>query len=334
MKNDNLAKILAKFPDCRIAVIGDLMIDSYVWGVVERISPEAPVPVVQVSKTSCCLGGAANVMRNIVTLGGKVDAFGLVGNDSNGELIRQMLRDYQIDPAGVLTDFDRPSIRKERVISGSQQLLRVDYETPAPAGEKLRDELLNKVKEHLANGKVQALIIEDYAKGLFSESMAQELIDCANQHNVITVLDPNPRNPMHLRGLTAMKPNRSEAFAMAGVPQTAQKGDAAEDETLKQVANIIMQNWQVKHLLISLAAQGMALFNSDGSSMVIPTRAREVYDVSGAGDTVVAATALAMAAGGDVRSAAELANYAAGVVVRQLGTATVSAQELAEAFSE
>ena len=334
MKNDNLAKILAKFPDCRIAVIGDLMIDSYVWGVVERISPEAPVPVVQVSKTSCCLGGAANVMRNIVTLGGKVDAFGLVGNDSNGELIRQMLRDYQIDPAGVLTDFDRPSIRKERVISGSQQLLRVDYETPAPAGEKLRDELLKKVKEHLANGKVQALIIEDYAKGLFSESMVQELIDCANQHNVITVLDPNPRNPMHLRGLTAMKPNRSEAFAMAGVPQTAQKGDAAEDETLKQVANIIMQNWQVKHLLISLAAQGMALFNSDGSSMVIPTRAREVYDVSGAGDTVVAATALAMAAGGDVRSAAELANYAAGVVVRQLGTATVSAQELAEAFSE
>ena len=334
MKNSNLEKVLGKFPGCRIAVIGDLMIDSYVWGVVERISPEAPVPVVQVSKTSCCLGGAANVMRNIVTLGGQVDAFGLVGNDSNGELIRQMLREYKIDPSGVLTDFDRPSIRKERVIAGSQQLLRIDYENPSAAGETLRQELANKVKAHLASGQVQALIIEDYAKGLFSEAMTQDLIDCANKYNIITVLDPNPRNPMKLHGLTAMKPNRSEAFAMAGVPQTPQKGDAAKDESLQHVANIIMNNWQVKHLLISLAAQGMALYNADGSSMVIPTRAREVYDVSGAGDTVVATAALALAAGCDARTAAELANYAAGVVVKQLGTATVSAEELSTALKE
>lgn len=334
MKNSNLEKILERFPECRIAVIGDLMIDSYVWGVVERISPEAPVPVVQVSKTSCCLGGAANVMRNIVTLGGKVDAFGLVGNDSNGELIRQLLREYKIDPAGVLTDFDRPSIRKERVIAGSQQLLRIDYENPAAASEELRRELLDKVKLHLASGNVHALIVEDYAKGLFSEAMTQELIDCANKYNIITVLDPNPRNPMKLHGLTAMKPNRSEAFAMAGVPPTAAHGDAAEDESLKLVADIIMKKWQVKHLLISLAAQGMALYNADGSSMVIPTRAREVYDVSGAGDTVVATAALALASGCDARSAAELANYAAGVVVKQLGTATVSSDELRLALNE
>ena len=334
MKNSNLEKILERFPECRIAVIGDLMIDSYVWGIVERISPEAPVPVVQVSKTSCCLGGAANVMRNIVTLGGNVDAFGLVGNDSNGELIRQLLREYKIDPAGVLTDFDRPSIRKERVIAGSQQLLRIDYENPAPAGESLRCELAKRVKEHLASGKVHALIIEDYAKGLFSEKMVQDLIDCANKYNIITVLDPNPRNPMKLSGLTAMKPNRSEAFAMAGIPQTSQKGDAANDESLKVVADVIMKNWQVKHLLISLAAQGMALYNNDGTSMIIPTRAREVYDVSGAGDTVVATAALALSAKSDARNAAELANYAAGVVVKQLGTATVSAEELRAALHE
>ena len=164
--------------------------------------------------------------------------------------------------------------------------------------------------------------------------MTQDLIDCANKNNVITVLDPNPRNPMKLHGLTAMKPNRSEAFAMAGIPQTAQKGDAANDESLRQVADIIMKNWQVEHLLISLAAQGMALYNDDGSSMVIPTRAREVYDVSGAGDTVVATAALALASGCDARSAAELANYAAGVVVKQLGTATVSADELRAVLSE
>jgi D-beta-D-heptose 7-phosphate kinase/D-beta-D-heptose 1-phosphate adenosyltransferase len=305
------------------------MIDSYVWGNVERISPEAPVPVVQVTKTSCCLGGAANVMRNIVTLGGQVEAFGLVGDDDNGELIRRMLREYNIDPAGVLTDPERPSIRKERVISGSQQLLRIDYENPQSANDGLRSELVEKVKAQLQTGKIQALIIEDYAKGLFSEKMVQEIIDYANVCNVITVLDPNPRNRMQLSGLTVMKPNRAEAFAMAGLPLTAAAGDAANDKNLQEVAQILGQHWQVKHLLISLAAQGMALFNQDGSSTVIPTRASEVYDVSGAGDTVVATAALAMAAGADARNAAELANYAAGVVVRKLGTATVSSDELA-----
>lgn len=333
MKNKILNDILKKFPACRIAVIGDLMIDSYIWGAVERISPEAPVPVVQVSKTSCCLGGAANVMRNIVTLGGQVDAFGLVGNDDNGTLIRNMLLEYNIDSSGVLTDDLRPSIRKERVICGSQQLLRIDYENPVAAADELRQALVEKVKKHIRSGLVQAVILEDYAKGLFSEKMTQEIVDCANEYNVITVLDPNPRNKMYLHGLTVMKPNRSEAFAMANLPATQQSGDAAQDASLQEVARVITSQWQVKHLLISLAAQGMAIFNSDGSSKVIPTRAREVYDVSGAGDTVVATTALAMAAGADAANAAELANYAAGEVVRKLGTATVSAAELAAALN-
>ncbi|MBE6368011.1 MAG: D-glycero-beta-D-manno-heptose-7-phosphate kinase [Lentisphaerae bacterium] len=328
MDNSHLAALLGTFSNARIAVLGDLMIDSYVWGQVERISPEAPVPVVQVTKTSCCLGGAANVMRNIVTLGGQVDAFGLVGDDSNGELIRQLLGEYNIDTSGVITDPERPSIRKERVIAGSQQLLRIDYETPTAASEDLRRKVVEKVKKHLQSGQVQALVLEDYAKGLFSEAMAQELIDCANALGVITVLDPNPRNLMHLTGLTVMKPNRNEAFAMANIPQTPQQGDAASDKSLQQVAKVLSQNWQVKYLLISLAAQGMALFNADGSCRVIPTRASEVYDVSGAGDTVVAASTLALAAGADAVAAAELANYAAGVVVRKLGTATVNAEEL------
>ena len=334
MKTEKLNDILKKFPVCRIAVIGDLMIDSYIWGSVDRISPEAPVPVVQVTKTSCCLGGAANVMRNIVTLGGKVDAFGLVGDDDNGKLMLQLLAEYNIDPAGVLADPDRPSIRKERVICGSQQLLRIDYENPMAASEKLRQELLERIKKHIRSGLVQAVILEDYAKGLFSEKMAQEIIDCANECGVITVLDPNPRNKMYLHGLTVMKPNRSEAFAMANIPSTPQAGDAANDASLQEVARVITGKWQVKHLLISLAAQGMAIFSTNGDNKVIPTRAREVYDVSGAGDTVVATTALAMAAGASATDAAELANYAAGEVVRKLGTATVSAAELAAAIAE
>ena len=333
MKNANLIEVVKKFSGCRIAVVGDLMIDSYVWGAVERISPEAPVPVVQVTKTSCCLGGAANVMRNIVTMGGQVDAFGLVGCDANGDLIRDMLREYNIDPAGILSDPDRPSIRKERVIAGSQQLLRIDYENPVAASEELRTELVSRIADHMKSGAVQALVFEDYAKGLFSEAMVQELIDLANRHNVITVLDPNPRNQMQLHGLSVMKPNRSEAFAMAGVTATAQKGDAANDQSLQEVAQLLRRKYQVQNLLISLAAQGMALFDENGNCKVIPTRARDVYDVSGAGDTVIAAASLALAAGADTCSAAEIANYAAGVVVGQLGTATVSAAELCETLA-
>lgn len=328
MKENDLLDLVGRFRSCRIAVIGDLMLDSYVWGQVERISPEAPVPVVQVQKTTSCLGGAANVMRNIVTLGGAVEAFGVVGCDANGEIIRAMLDEYGISRAGVLNDADRPSIRKERVIAGSQQLLRIDYESTLPVSETLRVALAEQVEKLLHSHTVEALVIEDYAKGLFSEAMVQRLIDSANAAGVLVTMDPNPRNPMKLAGLTAIKPNRAEAFAMAGIPWVPPTGDPAGDAALRQVAAELRKQWRVKYLLISLAAQGMALFDEDGSFTVIPTRAREVYDVSGAGDTVVAAATLALAAGGDARSAAEIANHAAGIVVGQLGTATVSADEV------
>ena len=218
VKTTELLHLLDRFADCRIAVVGDLMLDSYVWGQVERISPEAPVPVVQVQKTTSCLGGAANVMRNIVTLGGTAEAFGVVGRDANGETIRAMLGEYGIGRAGVLNDPDRPSIQKERVIAGSQQLLRIDYESTLPVSETLRSALAEQVEKLLRSHTVQALVIEDYAKGLFSETMVQTLIDSANAAGVLVTMDPNPRNPMKLSGLTAIKPNRAEAFAMAGMP--------------------------------------------------------------------------------------------------------------------
>jgi len=333
VKTTDLLHLLDRFADCRIAVIGDLMLDSYVWGQAERISPEAPVPVVQVQKTSACLGGAGNVMSNIVTLGGAVEAFGVVGCDANGDTIRAMLGEYGIPGGGILNDPDRPSIRKERVIAGSQQLLRIDYESTRPVAETLRAKLAERVVTLLRSHKIQALVVEDYAKGLFSAAMVQQLIDAANAAGVLVTMDPNPRNPMRLTGLTAIKPNRSEAFAMAGVPWVPPAGNPADDTALRQVAAKLREQWQVKYLLISLAAQGMALFDEDGSFTVIPTRAREVYDVSGAGDTVVAASTLALAAGGDARSAAEIANHAAGIVVGQLGTATVSADEVRQSIA-
>ena len=282
-EQNKLTALLERFRECRIAVIGDLMLDSYVWGQVERISPEAPVPIVQVQRTTSCLGGAANVMRNIVTLGGGgVTAFGVVGRDRNGETIRSMLAEYGIRNSGILTDPTRPSIQKERVVAGSQQLLRIDYESTVPVSEVLREELLNAVALELKSGQIHALVIEDYAKGLFSRPMVQKLIDFANASGVLVTMDPNPRNPMKLTGLTAIKPNRAEAFAMAGVPWTPPAGKPADDEELRKVAANLREQWQVKYLLISLAAQGMALFDEDGAFTVIPTRAREVYDVSGA----------------------------------------------------
>ena len=188
MKTNDLLNLLERFRECRIAVIGDLMLDSYVWGQVDRISPEAPVPVVQVQRTTSCLGGAANVMRNIVTLGGAVTAFGVVGRDRNGDTIRSMLAEYGIRNNGILTDPTRPSIQKERVMAGSQQLLRIDYESTVPVSEVLRKELVNAVSQELRSGQIRALVVEDYAKGIFSEAMVQTLIDAANASGALVTI--------------------------------------------------------------------------------------------------------------------------------------------------
>ena len=307
-----------------IAVIGDLMLDAYTWGKVNRISPEAPVPVVQVTRRSCCLGGAANVIRNIVSLGASAAAFGIVGNDIHGKKLRELLDQEGIDPIGVLTDPDRPTTFKERIIAGSQQLLRLDDEQQTTVNEKIREQLLHKFSRYLKSVRPDAVIIEDYAKGLFTPEYAQRIVDLCTERNIPVALDPNPRNPLNLHHLTIMKPNRAEAYEIAGIPQPITKSL----DSLKKVADVIRSGWQVKYLLISLAEDGMALFMDDGSCKIIPTRAREVFDVSGAGDTVIAASTLAVCVKDDPVQAAEIANYAAGIVVGKLGTATVSAEEL------
>lgn len=309
----------------KVAVIGDLMLDAYTWGKVNRISPEAPVPVVQVTRRSCCLGGAANVIRNIVSLGATAAAFGIVGSDSHGEKLRKLLGQAGIDPVGVKTDPARPTTFKERIIAGSQQLLRLDDEQQTAVNEKIREELCEEFGRYLKTEHPDAVIIEDYAKGLFSPEYAQRIVDLCTAESIPVTLDPNAHNPLNLRNLTIMKPNRAEAYEIAGIPLPV-LGDSLE--SLQKVAVKIRSEWQVKYLLISLAEDGMALFADDGSCKVIPTRAKEVFDVSGAGDTVIAAATLALCVKDDPVQAAEIANYAAGVVVGKLGTATVSADEL------
>jgi len=327
-RNGRLVELVQAFPGKRIAVIGDLMLDVYVWGRATRISPEAPVPIVQVKNRTQCLGGAANVMRNVATLGGSSEAFGMIGDDSNGKAMLGMLNDYHIGTTGVMVDPARRTTEKQRIIAGTQQLLRIDYEDLEEAPATCRQGIVDRVKALLRDRALDAVIFEDYAKGLLESGMAQEIVDAARAAGVIVALDPNPKHPLLLKGLTVMKPNRAEAFALAG-RYSGDTGAAPEqDAELKAVADFLMAEWHPEYLLISLAAQGLALFDRHGGFTVIPTLAREVFDVSGAGDTVIAAYTLALTAGATGVEAARIANHAAGIVVGKVGTVPVAAAEV------
>ncbi len=325
----DLSAVVKSFCGKRIAVVGDLMLDCYVWGKVDRISPEAPVPVVRVEKVNFRLGGAGNVLRNIATLGGIATAFGAVGNDAEAEEMFREFASYGINTDNIVTDDTRRTTVKRRILAGSQQLIRVDYEDSNDSAQTVRKEIAARLNSALRKGSFDAVIIEDYAKGLLTEDMAQSIVDTANECGVPVILDPKPRHRMYLHGLTLIKPNRSEAYAMAALP-SPDAPDTAEQ--LTEVAKRIKEAWGTKNLLISLASEGMALFEEDTLTM-LPTKAQEVYDVCGAGDTVIAAVSLGLAAGNPAAASAAVANHAAGIVVAKVGTVTVSADELLTAIT-
>lgn len=329
-----LKNAVSRFSDTRIAVIGDLMLDVYLWGAVNRISPEAPVPVVNVRKRTSCPGGAANVMRNIATCGGSVKAFGAVGDDKSGKELLQELAALGIDPSGIISTTSRCTTEKCRVIAGAQQLLRTDFEETGPLTEELRQKMVDDLSELIIASEVDAVIFDDYAKGVLSAWMLEKLIALARQHNVVTILDPKPKagGVTPVKGLTLLKPNRSEAFALSKVHDTGSAEDPAQDQQLLLAAQKIDAEWAPEYLLISLAAQGMALFRHGKLLKIIPTMAREVFDVSGAGDTVAAVCTMALAAGCDAADAAAIANHAAGVVVGKIGTAPILKEELLQAL--
>jgi D-beta-D-heptose 7-phosphate kinase/D-beta-D-heptose 1-phosphate adenosyltransferase len=332
MKKTRLTGIVNKFREIKIAVVGDLMLDVYIWGKASRISPEAPVPVVQVKENSCCLGGAANVMRNVVTLGGKVNAYGVIGNDADGEKMKELFREYDIAPESLSVDKSRRTTKKQRIIASAQQLLRVDFEDTEKLDDLIRQQIVVELERLIEAEAVDAIIFEDYGKGVLSEAMLNTLIAKAREKNIITSLDPKPGHLLQVKNLTVMKPNRSEAFAITGQFQKSNGIPPEQDTQLHAVAEQLLREWEPDYLIISLAAQGMALFRKDAEMVVIPTKAREVYDVSGAGDTVIAAFTLALSAGANPEEAAEIANHAAGIVVGKVGTVTVSKEELIESF--
>ena len=328
-RKDHLS-VLRRFGRGRIAVVGDIMLDVYMWGSVSRISPEAPVPIVGIHRRSCCLGGAANVIRNLALLGSRVHAFGVTGGDRTADEVFGALGELGISCDGVVRDASRRTTEKRRIIAGGQQLLREDFEDTAPVSDAIRRTIVDRVVAMIRAGELDAVIFEDYAKGLLCDWMLEEIVSAAREKSVFTALDPKPGNLSPIRGIGVIKPNRGEAFAMA---KSSDDGDARphpmRDRRLAAVAETLMREWAPEQLMISLAAQGLILYRrGNKSACVIPTRAREVFDVSGAGDTVTGTYTLALISGASPEEAAEIANLAAGVVVAKVGTAPITYKEL------
>ena len=328
MNETELQGLIAKFDSCSVAVVGDLMLDRYIWGRASRISQEAPVPVVRVDHETVAPGGAANVVRNLVTLGAKAVAFGIIGDDPHGVRLCDCLREVGADVSGIQKTSERHTTVKTRVLAGNQQVVRIDQENTACISDELGDELTAKLKESICNHSVQAVILQDYAKGGLTRKLVQEVADLGRRHGLVVAMDPHPSNPFKVKGLRLLTPNRTEAFALAGVYYQPGRLPLCEDKALLEVGNHLLQEWDVELLLITLGGDGMALFSVDAPPMHIPTRAREVFDVSGAGDTVTSAFVLALLAGGAPIAAAHIANHAAGIVVGKVGTASVANDEL------
>ncbi len=318
-------------PGRRILVAGDLMLDEFIWGRVSRISPEAPVPVVAVDRETSYPGGAANVARNLREFSPHAAVLGLAGADAAGVRLGELLAAGGIGTEGVVTRAG-PTTVKTRIIARTQQVVRVDRETSVPPGPAQREALLAALDRLLPG--TDGVILEDYGKGMLDEELSGEIIRRSRAAGCVVAVDPNAGNPLSWRGATVVKPNRHEAFAAAGRPWCEPAPHPLEDAALLRAGEILLTQWDADQLLITLSELGMLLLTRDGQRHHTPTRAREVFDVSGAGDTAVALYTLALCAGASPLEASEIANHASGVVVGKLGTATVTPDELLASFAD
>lgn len=331
MTSARLAEILDRATSKRIVVIGDLMLDEFVWGKVGRISPEAPVPVVEVTGESFYPGGAANVARNLREFICEASVIGLLGKDRGGQQLRDLLEQCRIDTSNLVEDSDFSTIVKTRIIARQQQVVRVDRErVRTPTVTQIADVAV-RFRELLP--RIDGIVFEDYGKGFLCGHLVEQVTSLASQAGKVITVDPNPRHQLAWADVTAVKPNRSEAFLAAGVPLSDPHDSPSEDQPLRQVGRILLEKWGTKVLLITLGEQGMMLFEG-GNALHIPTKARQVFDVSGAGDTAIALFTLALCCDASAREAAEIANHASAVVVGKLGTATVTRDELIASFND
>lgn len=311
--------VLARFSRVRVLVVGDLMLDRYVWGRVSRLSPEAPVPVVRADRESLHPGGAANVAANVRALGGQATVCGVVGRDAAGRLLRAELQRSGIEVAGVVTSSAYATITKTRILAHSQQVVRVDRDPPAAPGPRIGARLRAWVERSLSDFDV--CVVSDYGKGAVDAALLARLAALRERRRFVYVIDPKRRNFAHYRGASLVKPNADEAEQASGMELD---GDAG----LERAGRRLLERWQSEAVLISRGEAGLSLFRPGRGAAHFPAAAREVFDVTGAGDTVVAVCALALGAGATPETATKLANHAAGVAVGKVGTATVGPAEL------
>jgi D-beta-D-heptose 7-phosphate kinase/D-beta-D-heptose 1-phosphate adenosyltransferase len=314
-----LIEVVNRFDKAKVLVIGDVMMDEYIWGDVSRISPEAPVPVVRVAKESFIPGGAANVVRNINSLGGKVYLIGTIGNDSPGKRLKRSLTKKGVSTQGLIIDRSRPTTQKTRVIAHSQQVVRIDKERIDSVTSQIRKRLLNALERFI--NRVAIVVVSDYGKGIITPTTLKKIFSLANKYKKQVVIDPKVGHFEDYRGATILTPNQNEARIALG-------GILTEEESIRSIGKRILRELDLEALLITRGAEGMSLFERNEKVIDIPTVAQEVYDVTGAGDTVTAVLALGLAAGADFLSSARIANFAAGIVIREVGAATVNKREL------
>ena len=313
-----LDRLIDDFADVCLLVVGDLVLDEYVWGEVDRVSPEAPVPVVHVREETVMLGGAANAARNVVAMGGRVEVCSVVGDDRAGAHLTSLLGDLGVAPDGLVAVKDRPTTRKTRIVAQSQQIVRFDRETFDPPPASALRELMAAIDRALE--RVDGVILEDYGKGVLSRKIVTTTLARAKALGVPVTVDPKSELSLY-KGADLLKPNLREAEALTGIP-------ARGDDDLERIARKLQRLIGGGDIVVTRGSDGMYLFQGKAQTIHVPTLAREVYDVQGAGDTAIAALALTLRAGGSLHEAAVIANAASGIVVSKVGTATASADEL------
>lgn len=318
---ENLSEIVKKFNETNTLIIGDVMMDEYVWGEASRLSPEAPVPVVNISSQSFVPGGAANVANNIRALNGKVHLIGVIGNDGIGRKLSFELGIKQIAVDRLIVDHERPTILKTRIIASNQQVVRVDKELKKQIAEEVEARIIAKIEEVIP--EINVIVISDYGKGVITEKLINNVVSLSKRYQKKVILDPKVENYSIYKEITLVTPNHKEACEIL-------RTNINTLEDLNNAGNQILENLNCEAVIITRGKDGMSIFERGKSPIHIPTIAREVFDVAGAGDTVVSVIALALALNLDFVNAAILANCAAGIVVGKIGTATVTPNELIE----
>jgi len=320
-----LSTLKSQFKNLKIAVIGDMMLDCYFWGEVKRISPEAPVPVVEVGNEFYRFGGAANVALNILKLGGIPFPVGVIGYDNYGTIFKSLVTEANISDEGILIDEERPTTAKTRVIADDQHVVRIDKESKEYLGKKIQTKVFEYIEKNIKD--FDGIILQDYNKGVLTTSLIEKIIELANKNKVLITVDPKFNNFFHYKNVTVFKPNRKEAEDVLGMK-------IRSDEDVTSAGKKLLERINAKYVLLTLGEDGIAVFEKGNEPKKMATKARKVADVSGAGDTVISTLTMALAAGADILEASYLANYAGGIVCEEVGIIPIELDKLFDTVNE